>query len=124
MPVIRDADGLSIAGLARAVHDLTARAGAKKLTADDLSDATFTLNNSGTFGTVASYSVINPGQAGILTMGAIKERVVAVEGRIAIRPMMFLSFSLDHRVLDGLAGARFLSACREWLEKVTAATAI
>lgn len=124
VPVIRDADGLSVAGLARAIGDLTARAVATKLTADDLSGGTFTVNNTGTFGNVVSYSVINPGQAGIITMGAIKERVVAVEGRIAIRPMMFLSFSLDHRVLDGLEGARFLSTCREWLEKVAARTSI
>jgi 2-oxoglutarate dehydrogenase E2 component (dihydrolipoamide succinyltransferase) len=57
-------------------------------------------------------------------MGAIKERVVAVDGTIAIRPMMFLCFSLDHRVLDGLEAARFLSSCREWLERVDAGTPI
>ena len=124
VPVVRDADHLSITGVARAINDLIARARTRKLTADDLSGATFTVNNSGTFGTVVSYSVISPGHAGILTMGAIKDRVVAINGQIAIRPIMFLSFSLDHRVLDGLGGARFLSACRLWLEAVEPQTAI
>jgi len=118
VPVIRTADHLSVRELARAINDLSGRARTKKLRPDDMSGATFSVNNSGTFGTIVSYSVISPGQAGILTMGAIKERVVAVEGRVAIKPMMFLSFSLDHRILDGLGGARFLSTCREVLEAV------
>jgi 2-oxoisovalerate dehydrogenase E2 component (dihydrolipoyl transacylase) len=124
VPVIRNADGLSVAGVARAANDLATRARAKKLMADDLEGGTFTVNNSGTFGTVLSYSVINSGQAGILTMEAIKDRVVAVDGVVEIRPMMFLCFSLDHRILDGLEAARFLSTCREWLEGVTAETPI
>jgi 2-oxoisovalerate dehydrogenase E2 component (dihydrolipoyl transacylase) len=119
VPVVRRADGLSIAGLARAVNDLATRARNKQLKADDLSGGTFTVNNSGTFGTLFSYSVINPGQAGILTMEAIVERPVAVSGMIGIKPMMYLCFSFDHRVLDGLMAARFLTACRKWLEAVT-----
>jgi 2-oxoisovalerate dehydrogenase E2 component (dihydrolipoyl transacylase) len=120
VPVVRRADGLSIAGLARAVNDLATRARNKQLKADDLSGGTFTVNNSGTFGTLFSYSVINPGQAGILTMEAIVERPVAVEGMIGIKPMMYLCFSFDHRVLDGLQAARFLTSCRKWLAAVTA----
>jgi 2-oxoisovalerate dehydrogenase E2 component (dihydrolipoyl transacylase) len=119
VPVVRRADGLSIAGLARAVNDIASRAKNKQLKADDLAGATFTVNNSGTFGTLFSYSVINPGQAGILTMEAIVERPVAVDGMIGIKPMMYLCFSFDHRVLDGLQAARFLTACRKWLEAVT-----
>jgi 2-oxoisovalerate dehydrogenase E2 component (dihydrolipoyl transacylase) len=119
VPVVRRADGLSIAGLARAVNDLATRARNKQLKADDLSGGTFTVNNSGTFGTLFSYSVINPGQAGILTMEAIIERPVAVSGMIGIKPMMYLCFSFDHRVLDGLMAARFLTSCRKWLESVT-----
>src|SRR5205814_9706952 len=115
VPVIRRADGLSIAGLARAVDDVAARARNKQLTADDLAGGTFTVNNSGTFGTLFSYSVINPGQAGILTMEAIVERPMAVKGMIGIKPMMYLCFSFDHRVLDGLQAARFLTSCRKWL---------
>jgi 2-oxoisovalerate dehydrogenase E2 component (dihydrolipoyl transacylase) len=120
VPVVRRADGLSIAGIARAVNDIATRARNKQLKADDLAGATFTVNNSGTFGTLFSYSVINPGQAGILTMEAIVERPVAVDGMIGIKPMMYLCFSFDHRVLDGLQAARFLTSCRKWLEAVTA----
>jgi pyruvate dehydrogenase E2 component (dihydrolipoamide acetyltransferase) len=119
VPVVRRADGLSIAGLARAVNDIATRARSKQLKADDLAGATFTVNNSGTFGTLFSYSVINPGQAGILTMEAIVDRPMAVGGMIGIKPMMYLCFSFDHRVLDGLQAARFLVSCRKWLEAVT-----
>jgi 2-oxoisovalerate dehydrogenase E2 component (dihydrolipoyl transacylase) len=118
VPVIRRADGLSLAGLARAINDVATRARNKQLKADDLAGATFTVN-SGTFGTLFSYSVINPGQAGILTMEAIVERPVAVNGMIGIKPMMYLCFSFDHRVLDGLQAARFLTSVRKWLEAVS-----
>ena len=124
VPVVRRADGLSIAGLARAVNDVATRARSKQLKADDLTSGTFTVNNSGTFGTLFSYSVINPGQAGILTMEAIIDRPVAVDGMIGIKPMMYLCFSFDHRVLDGLQAARFLVSCRKWLEAVTADTPV
>jgi 2-oxoisovalerate dehydrogenase E2 component (dihydrolipoyl transacylase) len=124
VPVIRRADGLSIAGLARAVNDVATRARNKQLKADDLAGGTFTVNNSGTFGTLFSYSVINPGQAGILTMEAIVERPMAVNGMIGIKPMMYLCFSFDHRVLDGLQAARFLTSCRKWLESVTPETPV
>src|SRR5438067_10631036 len=119
VPVIRRPDGLSLAGLARAVNDLAPKARTKKLSADDLTGATFTVNNSGTFGTLFSYSVINPGQAGILTMEAIVERPVAVNGLIGIKPMMYACFSFDHRVLDGLGAARFLVSVRKWLQEVS-----
>ena len=124
VPVIRRADGLSLAGLARAVNDLATRARERRLKGDELQGGTFTVNNSGTFGTLFSYSVINPGQAGILTMEAIVERPVAIEGMIGIKPMMYLCFSFDHRVLDGLQAARFLTSCRRWLESVDAETEI
>ena len=124
VPVVRKADSLSLAGLARAVNDLATRARNKQLKADELSGGTFTVNNSGTFGTLFSYSVINPGQAGILTMEAIVDRPVAVQGMIGIKPMMYLCFSFDHRVLDGLQAARFLTSCRKWLESVSVETPV
>ncbi len=124
VPVVRRADSLSIAGLARAVNDLATRARNKQLKADELTGGTFTVNNSGTFGTLFSYSVINPGQAGILTMEAIVDRPIAVQGLIGIKPMMYLCFSFDHRVLDGLQAARFLTSCRKWLESITVETPI
>jgi 2-oxoisovalerate dehydrogenase E2 component (dihydrolipoyl transacylase) len=123
VPVIRNADSLSLAGIARALADLTERARAGKLTVQDLQGGTFTVNNVGTFGTIISYSIINPPQAGILTMEAVVDRVVVVDGMIAVRPMMFLCFSFDHRVLDGLQAARFLSSVRRRLEAFDPETA-
>lgn len=124
VPVIRHADRLAVLDIARAINDLATRARAGQLAPDDLTGATFTVNNSGTFGTTFSYSIINPGQAGILTMEAITERPVAVNGLIGIKPMMYLCFSLDHRVLDGMEAAKFLRTCRQWLEAVTESTQI
>ncbi len=117
VPVIRHADQLSISGLARATDDLARRARAGKLTLDDVQGATFTVNNPGTFGTILSYSIIAPPQAGILAMDAIVKRPVVIEeDAIAIRSMMNLCLSFDHRVLDGVSAARFLQGVRHWLE--------
>jgi 2-oxoisovalerate dehydrogenase E2 component (dihydrolipoyl transacylase) len=117
VPVIRGADRMSISGLAKATDDLARRARAGKLTLDDVQGATFTVNNPGTFGTILSYSIIAPGQAGILAMDAIVKRPVVVDGdAIAIRSMMNLCLSFDHRVLDGVSAAKFLQGVRRWLE--------
>ncbi|MEO6796881.1 MAG: dihydrolipoamide acetyltransferase family protein [Candidatus Dormibacter sp.] len=117
VPVIRGADRLSISGLAKATDDLARRARAGKLTLDDVQGATFTVNNPGTFGTILSYSIIAPPQAGILAMDAIVKRPVVIEGdAIAVRSMMNLCLSFDHRVLDGVSAARFLQGVRHWLE--------
>jgi 2-oxoisovalerate dehydrogenase E2 component (dihydrolipoyl transacylase) len=124
VPVIRDADSLSVAGLARAVNDVATRARSRKLKADDLAGGTFTVNNSGTFGTIFSYSVINPGQAAILTMEAIQERPVAVNGMVGVKPMMYICFSFDHRVLDGLQAGRYIVSVKRWLEGIAPETPI
>jgi 2-oxoisovalerate dehydrogenase E2 component (dihydrolipoyl transacylase) len=117
VPVIHQADRMSIAGLAKATDDLAKRARAGKLGIPDVQGATFTVNNPGTFGTILSYSIIAPPQAGILAMDAIVKRPVVVEGdAIAIRSMMNLCLSFDHRVLDGVSAARFLQGVRRWLE--------
>ena len=117
VPVIHQADQLSIAGLARAIDDLVRRARAAKLGIPDVQGATFTVNNPGTFGTILSYSIIAPPQAGILAMDAIAKRPVVTDGdAIAIRSMMNLCLSFDHRVLDGVSAARFLQGVRKWLE--------
>jgi 2-oxoisovalerate dehydrogenase E2 component (dihydrolipoyl transacylase) len=117
VPVIHQADRMSIAGLAKASDDLAKRARAGKLGIPDVQGATFTVNNPGTFGTILSYSIIAPPQAGILAMDAIVKRPVAVEGdAIAVRSMMNLCLSFDHRVLDGVSAARFLQGVRRWLE--------
>jgi 2-oxoisovalerate dehydrogenase E2 component (dihydrolipoyl transacylase) len=117
VPVIHQADRMSIAGLAKATDDLAKRARAGKLGIADVQGATFTVNNPGTFGTILSYSIIAPPQAGILAMDAIVKRPVVVEGdAIAVRSMMNLCLSFDHRVLDGVSAARFLQGVRRWLE--------
>ncbi len=117
VPVIRGADRLSIAGLAKAADDLARRARAGKLTLEDVRGGTFTVNNPGTFGTILSYAIIAPPQAAILSMDAIVKRPVVVDGdAVAVRSMMNLCLSFDHRVMDGVSAARFLQHVRRWLE--------
>jgi 2-oxoisovalerate dehydrogenase E2 component (dihydrolipoyl transacylase) len=116
VPVIKQADERNIVGIARAVSDLATRARANKLTPDDISGGTFTLNNPGTLGSLFSTPIIVQPQAAILSMEAIVKRPVVVDDAIAIRPMMNLSLSLDHRILDGLSGTRFLAAVKRGLE--------
>ncbi|MFN2519802.1 MAG: dihydrolipoamide acetyltransferase family protein [Candidatus Limnocylindria bacterium] len=119
VPVLRDADGLSIAGLAKGVNDLATRARAKKLTLQDFEGGTFTVNNGGTFGTYLSYPVVNPPQAAIMTTEAIGKRVVVLDGDvIAIRSMGNMVMSFDHRVMDGATAARFLRSVKEWIQNV------
>ena len=109
VPVIRDADSLSIGGLAVAAGTLIARARAGKLTADELGGGTFTVNNTGANGSVLSKPIINGGQAGIVTMEAVVKRPVVINDAIAIRSMMNVCLSLDHRVIDGTIANAFLS---------------
>lgn len=117
VPVIKHADRLSIAGLNHAVADLAGRARAGKLTLDDISGGTFTVNNTGYFGSVMSAPIINHPQAAILSFEAItKSPVVLDNDAIAIRSMMNICMSLDHRVLDGLVCGRFLQAVKNRLQ--------
>jgi 2-oxoisovalerate dehydrogenase E2 component (dihydrolipoyl transacylase) len=119
VPVIRDADSRSIAGLARALHDLVDRARRGKLLPDDVQGGTFTLNNTGSLGSVLSMPIINQPQAAILTMEAITRRVVVTaEDAIAVRPMLNLCLSFDHRVCDGLQVGHFLQRLKGRLEAV------
>ncbi|MDQ3695621.1 MAG: 2-oxo acid dehydrogenase subunit E2 [Chloroflexota bacterium] len=118
VPVIRDADRLSLAGLAHAIADLTTRARAGQLTPDDVAGGTFTVNNPGTFGSVVSTPILVQPQAAILSTEAIIKRPVVIDDMIAIRSMMNLSLSIDHRLLDGLAAARFLRQVKDSLEAV------
>ncbi len=103
-------------GSARAVNDLVERTRDGKLTPDDVSGGTFTLNNPGTLGSISSTPLLVQPQAGILSMEAIVKRPVVVDDMIAIRPIMNLSMSVDHRLLDGLAATRFLSDVKQRLE--------
>lgn len=121
VPVIKAADNLSLLAIARSVNDLAERARARKLQPDEVRGGTFTLTNHGTGGSLLAMPVINQPQCGILGSGAIQKRVVAVKDingndAIAIRPMVFLSFVFDHRILDGASADWFLSRVKETLE--------
>jgi len=116
VPVIRDADRYSLAGLATTINELVARARARKLTLDDLTDGTITVDNTGSLGSISSYPIINPPQAAIITTEAIVRRPWVVDDAIAIRHIMNLCLSLDHRVLDGAVASHFLQAVKKRLE--------
>lgn len=118
VPVIHHADRLSITGLMHAVTGLAAKARSGALTPDDVGGGTFTVNNPGTFGSLVSTPILVQPQVGILSTEAIVKRAVVIDEMIGVRSMMNLSLSVDHRVLDGLAAARFLRHVKNWLEAV------
>ena len=124
VPVIRNADRLSVAGLMHAVADLAARARDGGLTPDDVAGGTFTVNNPGSFGSLVSTPILVQPQAAILSTEAIVKRPMVVDDMIAVRSMMNLSLTIDHRVLDGLAAARFLQAVKGWLEAADGALSV
>jgi 2-oxoisovalerate dehydrogenase E2 component (dihydrolipoyl transacylase) len=118
VPVIRNADRLSIAGLAATMKDLGDRARSNKLKLDEIQGGTFTLNNTGALGTVLTSAIINQPQAAILAMDAVVKRPVVVDDAIAIRPMMNLGLSFDHRINDGLPATRFVKKVKDLLEGI------
>ena len=125
LPVIHDADKLSIAGLAHKLSDVAERARAGKLMLPDVERGTFCVNNPGTYGTVLSAPIINQPQAGIMTMEAIVKRPVVLPGdAIGIRSMMFLGLSFDHRVMDGMQAAGFIQGVKRALEAMAPGMAI
>src|SRR5581483_3437438 len=121
VPVIRKANELSVLGLARALDDLAARSRTGKVTADELSGGSFTVSNPGLKGNLFGAAIINQPQVGILRMGEIVKRAVVREldgeDAIVVRPMMYLTLSYDHRVIDGVTGNGFLHRVRELLEE-------
>jgi len=116
VPVIKGADNLSLLAMARTVNDLANRARMKKLQPDEVKGGTFTLTNHGISGSLFAFPVINQPQCGILGVGAMQKRVVVVDDAIAIRPMVYLSFVFDHRILDGASADHFLMKVKETLE--------
>ena len=120
VPVIKHADQYNLQGLARQVNDLASRARAGKLTPDDIAGGTYTMSNVGTFGNVMGTPIINQPQVGILALGAIRKRPAVLETEhgdvIAVRHMMFLSHSYDHRVVDGMLGGSFVRRVADYLE--------
>ena len=116
VPVIPNADGLSLLGLARAIHDIATRARAHRLNPDEVRGGTFSITNHGTSGSLFATPVINQPQCAILGVGAVQKRAVVVEGdAIAVRPMVYLSLTFDHRILDGASADGFLAKIVEVL---------
>ncbi len=120
VPVIRDADDMNLLGLTKAVNDLASRARQNKLKPDEIQGGTFTVTNVGTFGNVMGTPIINQPQVAILAVGAIRKKPAVIETEagdlIAVRHMMFLSLSYDHRVVDGFLGGSFLRKIADYLE--------
>lgn len=116
VPVIRNVESLSMAGVEKAVIELATKARDSKLTADDLTGGTFTITNGGVFGSLLSTPIINIPQSAILGMHKIEERPIALNGQVVIRPMMYLALSYDHRIIDGRESVGFLVRVKELLE--------
>jgi 2-oxoglutarate dehydrogenase E2 component (dihydrolipoamide succinyltransferase) len=117
VPVLRNAELLSFAEVEKAIGDFGSRARENRLTPEELQGGTFTITNGGVFGSLLSTPIVNPPQSGVLGMHAIQERPVAVEGRVEIRPMMYVALTYDHRIVDGREAVTFLKRIKEAVEK-------
>jgi 2-oxoglutarate dehydrogenase E2 component (dihydrolipoamide succinyltransferase) len=117
VPVVRDADRLSFAGIEQTIGALVEKTRSRTLTLQELQGGTFTITNGGVFGSLMSTPILNPPQVGILGMHKIQERPVVVNGEVAARPMMYLALSYDHRVIDGGVAVRFLVRIKELVEE-------
>ena len=116
VPVVRDADQLSFAGIEKAIGGYAVKARDNKIAVTDLQGGSFTITNGGVFGSLLSTPILNPPQSGILGMHSIQQRPVAVDGQVVIRPMMYLALSYDHRIVDGREAVSFLVRIKECLE--------
>jgi len=116
VPVLRDAQNMSMAEIETGIRDFGERAKSGEIGMDDLTGGTFTITNGGIFGSMMSTPILNPPQSGILGMHAIKDRPVVVGGEVAVRPMMYLALSYDHRIVDGREAVQFLVRIKEELE--------
>ncbi|MFV1983756.1 MAG: 2-oxoglutarate dehydrogenase complex dihydrolipoyllysine-residue succinyltransferase [Thiohalomonadales bacterium] len=116
VPIIRDVDTLSVANIEQKIMDFSERAKTGKLTLDEITGGTFTITNGGVFGSMLSTPILNPPQSGILGMHKIEKRAVVENDQIVIRPMMYLAFSYDHRIIDGREAVKFLVTIKEELE--------
>jgi 2-oxoglutarate dehydrogenase E2 component (dihydrolipoamide succinyltransferase) len=116
VPVLRNADKFSFADIEKAIKAAAVKAREGKLAIEDLQGGTFTITNGGTYGSLMSTPIINPPQSGILGMHTIKERPVAIDGQVVIRPMMYVALSYDHRIVDGAEAVGFLVRIKELVE--------
>ena len=117
VPVLRDADSLTLAEIEEQIRDLGLKAKDNKLAIDDMTGGTFTISNGGVFGSLLSTPILNPPQTGILGMHKIQDRPMAINGQVVIRPMMYLALSYDHRLIDGQEAVRFLVTIKDFLEE-------
>ena len=116
VPVVRDADAMSLSGIEKEIGALGAKARDGSLSLDDLQGGTFTISNGGVYGSLMSTPILNMPQSGILGMHKIQDRPMVVNGQIVIRPMMYLALSYDHRVVDGQGAVTFLVKVKEHIE--------
>ena len=116
VPVVRESDALSLAGIEKAIADLGRKARDGELTIGDMQGGTFTISNGGIYGSLMSTPILNPPQSGVLGMHRIEQRPVAINGQVVIRPMMYLALSYDHRIVDGKEAVTFLVRVKEALE--------
>jgi 2-oxoglutarate dehydrogenase E2 component (dihydrolipoamide succinyltransferase) len=116
VPVVRDCDRLSLAGIEKAIAGLGKRARAGQLKIEELQGGTFTITNGGVYGSLMSTPILNVPQSGILGMHKIQERPVAVAGKMEVRPMMYVALTYDHRIVDGKEAVTFLVRVKEALE--------
>jgi 2-oxoglutarate dehydrogenase E2 component (dihydrolipoamide succinyltransferase) len=117
VPILRDADSLTLAEIEEQIGAYGKKAQENKLSIDDMTGGTFTISNGGVFGSLLSTPILNPPQTGILGMHKIQDRPMAVNGEVKIRPMMYLALSYDHRLIDGQEAVRFLVTIKEFLEE-------
>lgn len=116
VPVIRNAESLSLAGIEKKVKELAIKGRDGLLTMDEMTGGTFTISNGGVFGSLMSTPIINPPQVAILGMHKVQDRPVVIDGQITVRPMMYLALSYDHRIIDGKESVSFLVAVKDFLE--------
>ena len=116
VPVLRNAETMSFAGIELAINDFARRAADNKLKLDELQGGTFTISNGGVYGSMMSTPIINPPQSGILGLHAIQDRPMAVNGQVVIRPMMYLALTYDHRLVDGREAVTFLKRIKDTIE--------
>jgi 2-oxoglutarate dehydrogenase E2 component (dihydrolipoamide succinyltransferase) len=116
VPVVRDADQLSFAGIEKTINDYGKKARDGTISMDELTGGTFTITNGGVFGSMLSTPILNPPQSAILGMHKIQQRPMVVDGEIVARPIMYLALSYDHRIIDGKEAVQFLVATKDALE--------
>src|SRR5690606_32999634 len=117
VPVLRNAEQMSLAEIEVGIKELAIKARDGKLSIEEMTGGTFTITNGGVFGSMLSTPIINPPQSAILGMHNIVERPVAINGKVEIRPIMYVALSYDHRIIDGKESVSFLYAVKEMLEK-------